>query len=57
VHGHSVPEQCLGKQTSKIETVIYDVRAVTVAMQSLGKHVSTIDTVFSVGSLQEIILK
>jgi hypothetical protein len=34
------------------ETGFYGIRAATVAMKWFGKHVSTIDAVFSVGPLQ-----
>jgi hypothetical protein len=39
------------------QTVFYGVRAATVAMQWFGKHVSTLEAVFSVGSVQKSYLK
>jgi hypothetical protein len=39
------------------ESVFYGVRAANIAMQWFGKHVSTIETVFSMGSVQRNYLK
>jgi hypothetical protein len=39
------------------ENVFYEARAATVAMQWFGKHVSTREVVFSVGSVQKSYLK
>jgi hypothetical protein len=57
VDGQSVAKQRLGKQISIIKTVFYGVRTATVAMQWFGKHVSTIEAVFPVESVQRSDLK
>jgi uncharacterized membrane protein len=54
----SVAKQRLGKENlNNRETFFYGVRAATIDMQWLGKHVSTTEAVFTAGSVQRSYLK
>jgi hypothetical protein len=57
VDGQSVAKQRLCKQPSVIGTGVYGVRAATFVMQWFGKHVSTVDVVFRMVSVQRSYLK
>jgi hypothetical protein len=57
VDGQSVAKQRVDEATSAVETVSLGVRPAPVGMQWFGKHVSTIEAVFPVGSVQRSNLK